>query len=83
VGAKVRKEHDSICGISSGDNATLDEFNAIMTMDNSDYPIRIRVISLRYAHETVAHWCRFSKYYSDYNECWKNCYPIIAKNLHK
>jgi len=42
---KLEKNTSRFRGVASGDNVTLGEFDAIMTMDNGDYPIRIRVVS--------------------------------------
>jgi len=57
--------------IGSGGNITLSEFDATVTIDKSDYPIHVHVVS---DEARVAHRCKFSKNCSDYDECWRNCY---------
>jgi len=42
---KLEKNIIRFRSIGSGNNMILDEFDAIMIMDNGDYPIRIRVVS--------------------------------------
>jgi len=45
LGAKLEKKTILFHGVVLGNNITLSEFDAIMTIDNSNYPIRIHVIS--------------------------------------
>jgi len=42
---KLEKKIIRFRGVGSYDNVTLGEFNAIISMDNSDYPIRFHVVS--------------------------------------
>jgi len=45
--SKLKKNTIQFCDVDSGDNVTLGDIDhdSIMTLDNGDYPIRIRVIS--------------------------------------